>query len=503
MGATMVRYWNEKIRFHCFFFPFIPTRIFKRTFQVPVWAILPLWFGTVLSCTILALSAGLTGSLTYWAHGGGFLWGAAITAAALRWQMEERFLRSAIAKQNAATSNSVIEKALAAHSNGDIQQAYDLLAHAAEEAPDDPKTIITFWEVACALKRTMEVAPAMLRIASAALRRGDKEMATQYWNAIAERAPEAPVNSTWLVRLVPVLLELDQSEQAARALRRAVSEEQSISLETLLDVLKLASGLDAQTGVRAANRALASPDLDESKREHVQKLLSKFAAEVALRPNRSQATGPDRSIAIEEEADEFAMLTARDLGLAPSASDLLSRELDVTGMLVESANSPTDDDADQYLGIPPSDLMQHSVVRFLSVKAMDAAPVELLDESIVLARRGGKPTKLDYREIDAIAVAAISGTPSKPILVVDLILNWSDSKEEILRTVRLRSDGFDVRRLVPIAHRPTDAFRTLIAELLSRSAATPLPDENSARGHPFRTFADLETYHREVLEAQT
>ena len=75
----------------------------------------------------------------------------------------------------------------------------------------------------------------------------------------AEHAPAAPVNSTWLVRLVPVLVELDQPEQAALALRRAVSEEQSISLATLLGVLKLASGVDAQAVmVRARPQASGS-----------------------------------------------------------------------------------------------------------------------------------------------------------------------------------------------------------------------------------------------------
>jgi hypothetical protein len=78
-------------------------------------------------------------------------------------------------------------------------------------------------------------------------------------------------------------------------------------------------------------------------------------------------------------------------------------------------------------------------------------------------------------------------------------LNWNDPSEEILRTVRLRSDGFDVKRLFPTATRPMDAFRALIAELLLRSAATALPDETSARGNPFQSYPDLETYQREVL----
>jgi hypothetical protein len=339
----------------------------------------------------------------------------------------------------------------------------------------------------------------MMHIASVALRSGDNKTAARFWNLIAEYAPVAGASSTWLVQLVPVLLELDQPEQAALALRHAVSKEQSISLETSLRVLKLASGVSAPAGICAAKRALASQDLQGSKRERVQNLLAEFEAEAA---RLGLPTDVDRSIVIEEKADDISMLSPKDPNPSPSAADLHAREFDVTGLLVESATAPVDDTADDALGLSPSDIVRNSVGRFLSIKVMDVTPVELLDESIALTRPGGKSTNLAYRKIDAIAVATILRKSSKPILVVDLILNWSDPNEEILRAVRLRSDGFDVRRLVPIARRPADAFRALITELLSRSAATPLPDENGALGNPFRTYPDLETYQREVLEVE-
>jgi hypothetical protein len=135
----------------------------------------------------------------------------------------------------------------------------------------------------------------------------------------------------------------------------------------------------------------------------------------------------------------------------------------------------------------------------MSVKATDVKPVELLESSISVMGSEGEAANLEYGKISAIAVAAVPGRSSKPVLVIDLILNWNDANAEILHTVRLRSDEFDVKRIIPTARRPMDAFRALIAELLSRSAAIPLPDEASARGHPFRSYPDLETYQREAL----
>jgi len=499
LGACMIRHWKKKIRFLYFFFFIIPPRFFKGTFHAPVWAMLPLWFGTELLSASLARDVGSTGGVAYWAHVGGFLWGAMIAAAIGRWRVEERFIHSAIEEKITVMSNPIVEEAMEARSRGDFDHAYRLLTQAAKETPDDPETITALWEVACALRLSTEAAPAMLRIASCALRDGEKELATQYWNEVAERAPEARAEPTWLVRLVPVLLELDQPKQAALALRHTVSEGQSISLGTSLRVLDLARGVDANAGIYAARTVLASPTFHESKRDRIRQLLAEFEEEAARQPsNLRQGAGIDRSISLDL-SDDIPPPVPSEPGDEQSLDSPFGLELDATGALV-TANAPKlKDNTEYFVGLPPEEVIPDSLGRFMSVKTSNAVPVELLDDSIVLAQPDGKSTKLNYQKIDAIAVGAVPGKSSKPVLVVDLVLNWNDTNAETLRTVRLQSDAFDVRRLVPIARRPTDAFRTLVAELLSRSSAVPLPDENGARGHPFHNYPDLEAYQREAL----
>jgi hypothetical protein len=96
----------------------------------------------------------------------------------------------------------------------------------------------------------------------------------------------------------------------------------------------------------------------------------------------------------------------------------------------------------------------------------------------------------------------VEGLSSKPVLIIDLIVNWNDTGEGPLQLIRLRSDAFDVRKLIPRVTRSVDAFRALQEQLLARTGAVPLPDRDAVRGRPFRTFSDLEIYQREVLQVE-
>jgi membrane associated rhomboid family serine protease len=143
-----------------------------------------------------------------------------------------------------------------------------------------------------------------------------------------------------------------------------------------------------------------------------------------------------------------------------------------------------------------------SVARFCDLKVIEAAPLELAEAGVALQRVGGGRGRVDYDKIQALAVAAVDGLSSKPVLIIDLIINWNDTGEGPLQLIRLRSDAFDVRKLLPQATRSVDAFRALQEQLLARTGAVPLPDRDAVRGRPFRTYSDLESYVREVLQVE-
>jgi hypothetical protein len=128
-----------------------------------------------------------------------------------------------------------------------------------------------------------------------------------------------------------------------------------------------------------------------------------------------------------------------------------------------------------------------------------AVPVGLDDEALTIEVDGGAKTRIPLSRIEAVAAGAVQGLADKPVLVVDLALNWLAVPDEPLKVVRLRSDQFDPRAVMPGRDSALDALRSLLDALLSRSGATPLPGRDAALGNPFASFGDLGSYGRDVL----
>jgi hypothetical protein len=133
--------------------------------------------------------------------------------------------------------------------------------------------------------------------------------------------------------------------------------------------------------------------------------------------------------------------------------------------------------------------------RFAGVKSMEVAPRELAEYTVELRMDDGRHGRIEYAKVQAVAVAEVAGLAAKPVLLIDLVINWSDDDGGMLRVLRLRGDRFGEQ-----AGEPADP-RAFLAQLLARSEAVPLPDAEAALGHPFRFYGDLDSYQREVLQA--
>ena len=134
-----------------------------------------------------------------------------------------------------------------------------------------------------------------------------------------------------------------------------------------------------------------------------------------------------------------------------------------------------------------------------SLRKMEAIPIALGEDSLTLDVGERGKAQLAFGRIDAISVAGVRGLRPKPVVVIDLVTNWLADETQILKIVRLRSDRFDPRQLVPGEENGFQALKRWITEILAKTQATPLPDPRSAVGAPFRMFEALENYEREVL----
>ncbi len=134
------------------------------------------------------------------------------------------------------------------------------------------------------------------------------------------------------------------------------------------------------------------------------------------------------------------------------------------------------------------------------LRLMPAVPLGLDATHLTLDVEGRGRSRLSLERIDAVSVAGVGGiSPSgKPVLLLDLCLNWTGYDE--LQVVRMRSDAFDPRKIIDAEGSPLKALRAFAAQLIMRSRGVSLPEDADVSA-AFKIFATLPEYQREVLRA--
>jgi len=163
-----------------------------------------------------------------------------------------------------------------------------------------------------------------------------------------------------------------------------------------------------------------------------------------------------------------------------------------TATEVDLSPDPVDDTATIISPQPPR--------RALRVR--NAVPIRLESDALVVEVESGNKTRLPYKRVEALAAAAVKGISSKPVVIVDVVLNWRTAAEP-LKVIRLRSDRFDPCALTPGVSSPVESLRKLLSDILETSGAVPLPHFSGATGSPFGMFPNLAEYEGEVLLADS
>ena len=313
--------------------------------------------------------------------------------------------------------------------------------------PESLDAVLTLHEVAKALGRAPAARTALLRAVRLELQGGLLAAAVDHWHELADGG-EVPreAEPAVLIRLASLLDETGDRRLATRTLRAA-----------------LGNAGDAARAVVAGRVARAARDMDP-----------KLAHDAAWRALQST----------EIELEERHALEELLAGVIPRLPD---REIDVP-------SAPAAAHAER-----PEPIEIETAVRVLDV--IDAVPVELDDEGIHVQTPNGNKKRVRYDRIEAVSVVAVQGLAEKPVLLVDLVLDWKAPAGNRLRVIRLRADRFDPRRVIPNVSSPVDAMRQMVSVILSRSQGVPLPDADAARGMPFASFEELALYQRLVLLA--
>jgi membrane associated rhomboid family serine protease len=351
------------------------------------------------------------------------------------------------------------------------REALELLARHLAAEPDHYEAAVAAWEVARELGRDAEITASLLRVIRIELRRGLSAAALDHWLDLAHGGIPERTEPALLLQMAILLREHDHKPEAVRALRSALERSDDRENHVLAArIARAARGLDPGTTETAAWRALGSAELSLTERQSLEDLIGEVLATPAARAaslaRAAAAPGAAASAkAAAAPAPEFAPSAPADS--APAAA---SRPAAIE---IETSNRVLD--------------------------AVLAVPLELAGEGVEIQTSQGQKKLVRYERIDAVAVAAVHGIAAKPVILVDLVLNWMTPRNETLRVIRMRGDQFDPRRLLADQTSPTEALRAFVKTVLDRSNAIALPDPEAALGRPFASFDELPIYQRAVL----
>lgn len=374
---------------------------------------------------------------------------------------------------SAVDSWRVIKKAADAQRRGNHGLAYRLLEPKVRANPSDVRLVVAFWGAALACDRAEDVGSFMTGIIRRLASSGKPNRAAELWMELRSAVPSARVDPSALVRIAETLESGGRRELLVQALREAAdSDSKGLSPGLAVRIAEMARELDPPTALRAVHRALEASGLHQAKRTRLEQL------EVELVRLGSEAPAPGLPVHASEATQERS--ADGEPGYEPRSG----------AEWMEAAAEEALETADP-------------ISRFSDLKLREAMPTELLPEAIAFQLAGGRAARIEYSKIDAIAVAEVMDLARYPVVLVDLLLNWSSEQDPTLRAVRLRSDAFDPRMVFEAPDDRTEAFRSFVSELLERCDAVALPSLDGNRSVHVETFETLEAYAREVLQVES
>lgn len=250
MGAYLVRFFRTRLEF--IFIPFILRPMWSYRFFMPAFLFLPFWFGRELYS---AMSAGESG-IAFWAHVGGFAYGAVFAFGIRLSGIEEKYIHPKIEGQISWRASSEMESATKAWRLGDVASARQQLAKVLMENPKDIDARqllveLSFeeedWTIGAAqaaklldqytsmneleLGRNLawDLVPHLAKLPTSLLSRSatlldkmkDDQTALQFWEEVARREGESQSGLRALIQMLRIQISLEREIAARDTLVRA------------------------------------------------------------------------------------------------------------------------------------------------------------------------------------------------------------------------------------------------------------------------------------------
>jgi membrane associated rhomboid family serine protease len=441
MGAFLVRFFRTRLRFAYLFWVIV---ILRGTFTAPAWLMLPLW---LLQQLLYASLVGAEGGVAYWAHVGGFVFGAAFAYAVWALRIEERFVAPQIEAEISITQDPALEAGLACLASGDSLGARRALAPLLAREPRNADANLAMWESYVRDETPAKGAANMAHVVEHELRSGELALAFDHWRELVNNAgPHGPAPLAF--RLATALQPTDSA--AAVEILAGIADDPAAGLLAGKAMHRLASSAtSAEQRAYWARRAAAAP-----------------SAEAPALPAPAMRAG--------------STATPRPQGPPPPAA---ARPPAVPGA---AAAAPS--------GVPSAGAPPAPGRDELSV---EPCILETLDTDGMMVRGAGGATEfLPYSRIASVAVGGITGV-AKPYLVLDLVLLPMAGVRTVLR---IASTHLDPRMLTGRGDlSPVEAFRELVRRIATSASASTLSGAHAGGAPKLPTFNSLQEYEQAVL----
>jgi membrane associated rhomboid family serine protease len=451
MGAFLVRLYNTRIKF----FYLIGIWI-RGTFLAPAWIALPLW---LLIQFWSAASLGESAGVAFWAHIGGFVFGAIFGIAMNVLRFEEKFIHPYIEKKTGTFTDPLFLRAMEFSQKSNHVKAKELLHQVIRSQPDH--------------------VDAYMELKRIALLQADEEADQQYTARLLEALiRKKDVNLIWDIYCEYGRASQSQALPAKTLLALAIFYEQLPDYRTSLEIYEklIATYPDDPLAIQALNKAgrLCMDKLDLKQRG------IEFLSKAFSHPK----------VDSQWQAILKSDLQRYRIPITPKVP-----ELDVSLSDPHSIDVP---EVTDLIALPNPDFNQNKQVISCWIEKCSIEGIQLRNEK---EEQGLLPWKqIRYVSVGRIKnPSPVAPKSEKDYLVLDLVVPSPIEPRTFLH-YRTFSSRFDFKKLFPGASQPAgEAYKRMIENILTNSNATPMPDQNKCFAG-FATYTRMREYENELKQ---
>ena len=505
MGAFLVRLYDTKISFVYLFGWW-----FRGTFKAPAYIMLPLWLAQQFFYAMLDKDGSY--QVAFWAHIGGFAFGALFAFGMKRFQIEERFIAPKIERKVGLAQHPDFLRAMNLSEQENYPDALILLHRVVRDDPNHLEAYLEMRRIAELNKDVTSYTKFSVAIFDILLRTRDWDLLLDVYQQYQNSPFRQPLPAKSLLGLGTFFEETLDFRSAAEHYEEVTTNhpQDPVSLRAYSKLARLYFDkmVDREKAIENFWRSYHHPHADSQWRAALQMDIKKYQI-----PEMPASAFPVAAAAVIPVPPPLKVATAAGFQevAEPDPEPILSAV-------------PQFDDSTQTTVVPPAPVVPPRPATRLSSGDRVLLPDGGFDGivsagwHVVQCRldrlalkgldiRNEQQTSglLGWKKIRTVSVGRVRvSDPSNPrpqpaFLVIDLIHDPATNGNSIV--YRLNSNEMAFDKLFPGVEQSFDeAFQNFMGIVIKNSAARCIPNKDSCLGPNFATYPDLTRYELRLKE---